>query len=80
MKTLPLRETSRASGCAQTHTCTHRHTNTQTHKHKHTPGLFQRRGRVDEAQDAQRDGDVPLLHHQLVAQGAEESVQCKLCG
>lgn len=72
MKTLPLRETSRASGRAQTHA--------HTHKHKHTPGLFQRRGRVDEAQDAQRDGDVPLLHHQLVAQGAEESVQCKLCG
>ena len=72
MKTLPLRETSRASRRA--------HTRPNTRTPKHAPGLFQRRGGVDEAQDAQRDGDVPLLHHQLVAQGAEESVQCKLCG
>lgn len=40
MKTLPLRETSRASGCAQTHACTHRHTNTQTHRHTNTHRVF----------------------------------------
>lgn len=47
---------------------------------KYTPGVLQRRGGVDQAQDAQGDRDVFLLHGELVAQRGEESVQRKLGG
>lgn len=75
MNTLPLRETGGASRGAP-NGAAGRPADSPTH----TPGLLQRRVGVDEAEDAQRDGDVPLLHRELVAQGAEEAVQCELRG